>query len=91
MKWSALVLVVCFGVVPLLLGAEGCDSHPLAIEQTELARFPSSLTYIRDDRTKLCFAVLAFDMQGPRRGYSFTSVPCESVESLLTRSFSASE
>lgn len=48
--------------------------------EDEVSTIKSKITYIKDDKTGLCFAVLNNSTDGFRSTFSITCVPCDSLK-----------
>lgn len=76
---KALLLITMF----LLLG--GCDVNPSKFGKSEAKSFTSKITYTKDHRTGLCFALVASRATGTasQTGMGISEVPCDFVEGFL--------
>ena len=72
MKYLMLVLVV------FMLG---CEINPSKFGKDEAQLFANKITYVRDHRTGLCFAVVASRKTGSfdQSGMGISEVPCKKV------------
>lgn len=69
-----IMLVVLFFVI-------GCDINPSKFGHDEAMSFAENLTYVKDKRTGLCFAIVASRRTGDaeQSGMGITQVPCDIV------------
>lgn len=72
-----LLLVCCL----LLSGCYMAQPHKL--DQRDNSRVLTNITYIKDVRTEICYAVLGSDSYGSHIEISITAVPCEKVQEEL--------
>jgi len=76
--------LVWIPVALLLLGTEECPDKPLnPLPPQEAKNFALNLTYVRDPRTDLCFAVKRFHSHNQYILQMFTDVPCDKVQNYL--------
>jgi len=77
-------ILIVLGLVCSLL-IVGCSVNPSGISDDYAKEFARKITYMRDDRTGLCFGVVATRKTGSvsSTGIGVTCVPCETVEHLL--------
>lgn len=81
------MLRFCVGLLALLaaLGTVACKTSYRST--SEITVSSQDIVYLRDERTSLCFAVLA--LQNPAgtsiREMTMTSVPCEKLDRVSTR------
>lgn len=63
----------------------GCSVNPSELSPKYAKEMANKITYTRDDRTGLCFAVIASRKTGTasQSGLGMTVVPCEAVEHLI--------
>ena len=75
---SALLVAVlfCGGCNPRQ--NEGEDLHKTNDDEAQVIK--DKLTYIKDDKTRLCFAVLNNHTDGFRSTFAITCVPCDSLK-----------
>jgi hypothetical protein len=77
-----------FLVVVTLAIAAGCSQRASKIEAGAAGGIADELTYVKDSRTQLCFAVVASRhvMDVKQNGFTITWVPCTpAVEAQLRR------
>ena len=78
--FAVIVLTLCC-LGPLM----GCSVNPSEFSNTQANDLAGRLTYARDARTGLCFAMMAsrkpFDTH--QTGFAITNVPCSKVWYLL--------
>lgn len=74
----AAILMLCAVSSCGLRAREGEDLHPT--NEVEATVIKSNLTYIHDERTGLCFAILNNSTDGFRSTFSITCVPCDSLK-----------
>lgn len=69
----------------ILLAATSCDVNPSKISQKDAEDFAEQITYFKDNRTGLCFAIIATRKTAStdQNGIGLTMVPCESVQAYL--------
>jgi hypothetical protein len=69
-KFAAVLLV--------LVGLTGCSQNPSTVSTGDASEAVSKLTYSKDSRTKLCFAIVASrgTMEAHQNGLTITYVPC---------------
>ena len=63
----------------------GCEVNPSKVGAGEARIFAEKLTYVKDVRTQLCFAIVATRPTGntDQSGMGITEVPCFNVEHLI--------
>jgi len=63
----------------------GCSVKPSKVDKNEAVDMSEKITYFQDERTGLCFAVIATRkaVNASQSGIGLTQVPCESVKDLL--------
>lgn len=68
-----------------LLLLMGCSPNPSKPSTEHAQRIVDKITYAKDQRTELCFAVVTVDQSHPYStgGVSITHVPCDKVDSQL--------
>jgi len=79
-------MLAALGVLLATQTREGCDppkQRPL--EPGEHATFISELTYVKDDRVGICYAVKASRTHNGYMVQAFTAVPCDKVEILTNQ------
>lgn len=67
----------------LTLGA--CAEDPIRAETKRKNEIVGSITYVRDKRTDLCFAVISSHSYAQYDIISFTNVPCDRVAQFLNK------
>ena len=80
MKKLLLVLLAA-----LMISTIGCSVEPSKVGKSEATDMSKKLTYFQDERTGLCFAVIATRKTGKasQSGMGMTQVPCENVQDLI--------
>lgn len=65
----------------------GCSVNPSKVTDKYAKEFISKTSYVKDDRTGMCFAIVATRMtfHSDQNGISFTWVPCENVKDFLVK------
>ena len=65
----------------------GCDVNPSKVDAAYAKKFISKVTYVKDERTGLCFALVGTRETAStnQNGISWTWVPCDSVEKFLEK------
>jgi hypothetical protein len=68
-----------------LLAIFGCDVNPSKLPQGDANELAEKLTYTKDERTGLCFAVVASrkTAHASQSGLGLTEVPCDKVERFI--------
>ena len=63
----------------------GCEINPSEFGDDEARAFASTITYVKDQRTGLCFGIVASRKTGSmnQSGMGITEVPCSAVESFV--------
>jgi hypothetical protein len=63
----------------------GCDINPSKFGQEEAKSFANNITYTYDNRTKLCFALVASRKTGvaSQSGMGISEVPCDKVRDYI--------
>lgn len=74
---------ICMVLVAVLLGVSACTQ--LTSVETSKEDVVRSMSYIKDDRTGLCFSVVGSVSYPGWHVISHTSVPCEKVSHLLAK------
>lgn len=74
------IAVICFFVV-------SCRINPSEVSDSYAKEFVEKVKYIKDERTGICYAIVATRMAGSadQNGISWTWVPCDSVEKYLIK------
>lgn len=75
--------LIVFLLLPLVLIS--CNVNPSEINQTYAKNFVNKMTYAKDERTGLCFGMVASRKTGntDQNGLGFTMVPCDKVKHLI--------
>lgn len=65
----------------------GCSVNPSKIGSSEAQEFAEKITYVKDHRTNLCFAIVATRKTGDMNstGMGITEVPCNDVKYLIQK------
>lgn len=65
----------------------GCSVNPSKIGNSEAKEFAEKITYVKDYRTQLCFALVATRKTGDvnSTGMGITEVPCNDVKYLIQK------
>jgi len=68
-----------------LLVVSGCEVNASKVDASQAKKFASTLTYIKDARTGLCFAMVASRKTGDtdQNGLGLTEIDCEKVAAFL--------
>ena len=82
-KWIAVavaIVAVCAMIV-------GCSINPSKFSEDQAQDLVDNLTYAKDSRTGLCFAMVASRKTGDtdQTGLGITHVPCEDVAEQLVK------
>ncbi len=80
-RMSAVVAVLCAALV-------GCTQRPAEVSPVTAKEFTERLTYAKDSRTDLCYALLASRhvLEPDQSGLTVTYVPCTpEVEKLIVK------
>jgi hypothetical protein len=75
----------CLLFVSLMVLA-GCGQNPSTVDRRTVADFVNHLTYFKDSRVDVCYAVVASrgDLDVHQNGFTITYVPCTpKVEALI--------
>jgi hypothetical protein len=82
-----LVLFVLAGLVLLGSFLSGCSLNPSGIDPEYAKNFAKEITYIKDERTGLCFAIVASRKTGyvSQNGLGLACVPCEAAQHHLAK------
>jgi len=77
------LISVCAACLVLVLS--GCDINPSEFGKDEEKKFAQVISYTKDDRTGLCFAIVASRRTGSpdQTGMGMSEVPCDKVEHLI--------
>ncbi len=82
-KKIAIVLAVIILSSCAIRENKGEDLHKTNEEECDVIK--SKLTYLRDEKTGLCFAVLNNHTNGHRSTFAITCVPCDSLKRLIVK------
>jgi hypothetical protein len=76
-----------FVIVIALLLMVGCSPYVSPVQPDNAKSIASKITYVRDDRTGLCFGLVGMTKVGEisETGTGITYVPCDKVESFLVK------
>jgi hypothetical protein len=79
--------VTYFAVIVCVAILAGCSVNPSKVDKKYSKEFMDQVTYIKDQKTGLCFAIVATRMTGHtnQNGISWTWVPCEPVEKFIEK------
>jgi hypothetical protein len=74
-----------FFAVAVVFLLAGCSVNPSQVDDKYAKEFISKATYVKDQKTGICYAIVATRMTGhtDQNGVSFTWVPCEQAERFL--------
>lgn len=63
----------------------GCSVQPSKINTEQGKNFISNILYVKDERTDLCFAIVASTkaLEASENGIGLTAVSCEAVKDFL--------
>ncbi len=69
----------------MALALTGCDVNPSKFGSGEAKKFATKITYVKDHRTDLCFALVASRKTGTasQSGMGIAQVPCTAVADYL--------
>ena len=81
-KILAIGIITC---IALLFLTASCDVNPSKMSDEYAKEMASKLTYTKDDRTGLCFAVITSRKTADtdQTGLGMTEVPCSEVQHLI--------
>jgi hypothetical protein len=73
-------IILCLGFLIV-----SCDVQPSKISSSDAKDMAEKITYTKDERTGLCFAVIASRkaLKANQSGLGLTVVPCEKVERFI--------
>jgi hypothetical protein len=79
------MLFLCCSLAMCLLA--GCSVNPSEVSKDYAKEFVSKATYVKDNKTGMCFAVTGTRKTGDvnQNGISFTWVPCEQAEKFIEK------
>jgi hypothetical protein len=72
-------------LIVLAMAFISCDVNPSKVSQDYANEIASKVTYAKDERTGLCYAIVASrkTMQASQSGLGLAEVPCEKVEKFI--------
>lgn len=73
-------MLLCCGCDLQQYGGRGQDIHKANEEECDMIK--AKLTYIKDEKTELCFAVLNNYTHGFRSTFAIACVPCDSLKTV---------
>jgi len=81
------IILTALTLAVLLNTLAGCDINPSKFGKYEAVKFTESITYVKDKRSGLCFAIVASRKTGEftQSGMGLSEVPCEAVSELLEK------
>jgi len=81
---SALFVALLVGTV---LFISGCDVNPSKVSASYAKEMAEKVTYTKDKRTGLCFAIIATRKtnSASQSGMGMTEVPCDKVEKYIKK------
>ena len=80
-----LLVAGIFLCISVLLLTASCDVNPSKMTDEYAREMATKLTYTKDHRTGLCFAVITSRKTGSadQTGFGMTMVPCDAVKHLI--------
>jgi hypothetical protein len=78
--------IVLIGLV-MIATLTSCAQKASKVSNENAKEFVSEATYTKDNRTGMCYAVVASKTSfiNPQQGMSFTWVPCEQAEKFINK------